>query len=97
MAELAPLCGRLTRPFQGGAQTNLKKRASAVELMVDATATNSNRIRVRAGAFGAGKKQAAEEVARIGFDAMLRGDDQLVAGLKNKLQAASAHVTPGVS
>jgi len=43
---------------------------------------------------GAGKKQPAEEVAQIGFAAMMRGDDQVVAGLKNKLQAAAAHVTP---
>jgi len=43
---------------------------------------------------GAGKKQPAGEVAEIGFEAMMRGDDQVVAGLKNKLQAAFAHVTP---
>jgi uncharacterized protein len=34
------------------------------------------------------------EVARIGFNAMMAGDGDVVAGLKNKLQAAAAHVTP---
>jgi short-subunit dehydrogenase len=43
---------------------------------------------------GVDKKQPAEDVARIGFDAMMRGDADVVAGLKNKLQAAVAHVMP---
>lgn len=43
---------------------------------------------------GTEKKQAAGDVARIGFDAMLRGDGDVVAGWQNKLQAAIAHVTP---
>lgn len=43
---------------------------------------------------GVDKKQPADDVARIGFDAMMRGDADVVAGLKNKLQAAVAHVTP---
>jgi short-subunit dehydrogenase len=34
------------------------------------------------------------EVARIGFDAMMRGEADVVAGLKNKLQVAMAGVTP---
>jgi short-subunit dehydrogenase len=34
------------------------------------------------------------EVAKIGFNAMMAGDGDVVAGLKNKLQAAAAHVTP---
>jgi len=34
------------------------------------------------------------EVARIGFDAMMKGDADVVAGLKNKLQVAMAGVTP---
>jgi short-subunit dehydrogenase len=34
------------------------------------------------------------EVARIGFNAMMAGDGDVIAGLKNKLQAAAAHVTP---
>ncbi|HKQ12823.1 MAG TPA: SDR family NAD(P)-dependent oxidoreductase [Steroidobacteraceae bacterium] len=34
------------------------------------------------------------EVARIGFDAMMRGEADVVAGLKNKLQVAMAGITP---
>lgn len=43
---------------------------------------------------GTAKKQAADEVARIGFEAMMRGDGNVITGLKNKLQAAMAHVLP---
>jgi len=43
---------------------------------------------------GTARKQAADEVARIGYEAMLRGDAQVVAGWKNKLQTAVAGVTP---
>jgi short-subunit dehydrogenase len=34
------------------------------------------------------------EVARIGFDAMMLGEADVVAGLKNKLQVAMAGITP---
>jgi short-subunit dehydrogenase len=43
---------------------------------------------------GAGKKDAAADVARVGYDAMMRGDGDIVAGWKNKMQAAVAHVMP---
>ena len=43
---------------------------------------------------GAGKKQPPDEVAKVGFEAMLRGDGDVVAGWKNKLQTAVASVTP---
>lgn len=43
---------------------------------------------------GSGKKDDAAEVARIGFEAMLAGDGDVVTGWKNKLQAAAAHVLP---
>ena len=43
---------------------------------------------------GAGKKMDAGEVARIGFKAMMDGDGDVVAGMKNKLQSAIATVTP---
>jgi len=33
-------------------------------------------------------------VARVGFDAMMRGDGDVVSGWKNKLQTAIASVTP---
>ena len=34
------------------------------------------------------------DVAKVGFDAMLAGEGDVVAGWKNKLQAAVANVTP---
>ncbi len=43
---------------------------------------------------GTEKKQPASEVAAVGFEAMMRGDGQVVAGWQNKLQAAIAHVMP---
>jgi short-subunit dehydrogenase len=43
---------------------------------------------------GTEKKQPADEVAKIGFDAMVRGDGDVVAGWKNKLQVAISHVMP---
>ena len=43
---------------------------------------------------GTDKKMAAAEVAKIGFDAMQRGDGDVVAGWQNKLQAAIAHIMP---
>ena len=41
------------------------------------------------------KKDDPAEVARIGFDAMMDGEEDVVSGWKNKLQAAVANVTPG--
>jgi uncharacterized protein len=43
---------------------------------------------------GAGKKQSADEVARTGYDAMKRGEGDVVSGWQNKLRAAMAHVMP---
>jgi len=43
---------------------------------------------------GTDDKQPADEVAKVGFDAMMRGDGDVIAGWKNKLQAAMAHVMP---
>jgi short-subunit dehydrogenase len=43
---------------------------------------------------GQSKKDDPADVARIGFDAMLRGDGDVVSGWKNKLQTAIASVTP---
>lgn len=52
----------------------------------------------RAGMFdtkiGGGKKDDPAEVARIGFDAMMRGDGDIVSGWHNKLQSALANVIP---
>jgi short-subunit dehydrogenase len=41
-----------------------------------------------------GSKDDPADVARVGFDAMMRGDGDVVSGWKNKLQAAIANVTP---
>jgi short-subunit dehydrogenase len=41
-----------------------------------------------------GKKDDPADVARVGFDAMMRGEGDVVSGWKNKLQSAIANVTP---
>jgi short-subunit dehydrogenase len=43
---------------------------------------------------GTAKKASAADVAKIGFDAMMRGDGDIVSGFKNKLQSAVAQVIP---
>ena len=41
-----------------------------------------------------GSKDDPADVARVGFDAMMRGDGDVVSGWKNKLQSAIANITP---
>jgi short-subunit dehydrogenase len=43
---------------------------------------------------GQSKKDDPADVARVGFDAMMRGDGDVVSGWQNKLRTASASVTP---
>jgi short-subunit dehydrogenase len=43
---------------------------------------------------GSQKKDDPAEVAKDGFDAMMRGYGEIVSGLKNKMQAGIASVTP---
>nr|WP_295830631.1 SDR family NAD(P)-dependent oxidoreductase [uncultured Azospirillum sp.] len=43
---------------------------------------------------GQGKKDDPAMVAKVGFDAMMNGEGDVVAGWKNKLQTAMATVTP---
>jgi short-subunit dehydrogenase len=43
---------------------------------------------------GTQKKQPADEVAKVGFEAMLKGEGDVVAGWQNKLRAAMANITP---
>ncbi|WP_219214053.1 SDR family NAD(P)-dependent oxidoreductase [Variovorax boronicumulans] len=43
---------------------------------------------------GQGKKADPAKVAKVGFDAMLDGNGDVVAGWKNKVQAALANITP---
>ncbi|MDB6087471.1 MAG: oxidoreductase [Gammaproteobacteria bacterium] len=46
---------------------------------------------------GTQKKQDAAEVARVGFKAMMDGEGDVVAGLKNKIESAIASVTPSAA
>ena len=43
---------------------------------------------------GQSKKDDPAEVARIGFEAMMQGEGDIVTGWKNKLQSAVSAVTP---
>jgi short-subunit dehydrogenase len=43
---------------------------------------------------GTQKKQSADEVAKIGFEAMMKGEGDVVAGWTNKLRAAISHIVP---
>jgi short-subunit dehydrogenase len=43
---------------------------------------------------GQDKKADPAKVAKVGFEAMMKGEGDVVAGFKNKLQAAVAAVTP---
>jgi short-subunit dehydrogenase len=43
---------------------------------------------------GQAKKDDAAAVAKTGFDAMMKGEGDVVSGWKNKMQAAIAHVMP---
>ena len=43
---------------------------------------------------GQAKKDDPADVAAVGYAAMMKGDGDVVAGWKNKLQAAIAHVAP---
>jgi short-subunit dehydrogenase len=43
---------------------------------------------------GTEKKQAASEVAKQGFDAMMRGDGEVITGWQNKLRVAISHILP---
>jgi short-subunit dehydrogenase len=43
---------------------------------------------------GTSEKDDAEEVANNGFDAMMKGEGDVVSGFKNKVQSSVANVTP---
>jgi uncharacterized protein len=43
---------------------------------------------------GHAKKDDPADVAKLGFEAMMRGDGDIISGLKNKLQTIVASVTP---
>lgn len=46
---------------------------------------------------GASKKQPADQVAKLGFEAMLRGEASVISGWQNKLQAALAQLLPATA
>lgn len=46
---------------------------------------------------GTDEKDEAADVAKNGFTAMMKGEGGVVSGLHNKMQAATAHVTPAES
>ena len=43
---------------------------------------------------GAGKKDDPADVAKAGFEAMMKGEGEVIFGLKNKLQVTASHVVP---
>ena len=43
---------------------------------------------------GSGEKARASDVAKVGFDAMMKGELKVVAGFNNKVRAAVSHVAP---
>lgn len=43
---------------------------------------------------GSGEKMKAADVAKVGFDAMMNGKLEVVAGFANKLRAPMSHVAP---
>lgn len=85
------------RYFAQGLREELKETGvSVTALMPGATETN---FFVRANAedtkLGQSKKDDAAEVAKQGFEALMKGEDHIVAGsFSNKLQAAAGHVLP---
>ena len=64
-------------------------------LMPGATETEFfDRAEMKDTPIGAGKKDDAGDVAKQGFEAMMKGEGQVIPGWKNKMQVAMAHVTP---
>ena len=43
---------------------------------------------------GEAEKDNPADVAKVGFEAMQKGEGQVIARLKNKLQVAATHITP---
>ncbi|RWL84344.1 MAG: SDR family NAD(P)-dependent oxidoreductase [Mesorhizobium sp.] len=52
------------------------------------------RARMMDTGIGVQEKDNPADVARDGYDALMAGEEQVVSGWKNKMQAAAAHVTP---
>jgi uncharacterized protein len=43
---------------------------------------------------GAGAKQPADQVAKLGYEAMMKGEADVITGWQNKLRAAISHLAP---
>jgi short-subunit dehydrogenase len=70
-------------------------RVTVTCLMPGATDTEFfRRAEMMDTAVGTADKDAAADVANVGFDAMIKGEGDVVAGFKNKVQSAAANVTP---
>jgi short-subunit dehydrogenase len=64
-------------------------------LMPDATETEFfKRADMMDTDVGTTEKDDAADVANTGFDAMMKGEGDIVSGFKNKFQSAVANVTP---
>ena len=64
-------------------------------LMPGATETNFfHRAEMDDTKVGQSKKMPADEVAKLGYDALMSDDDHVVAGFKNKLQALMSNILP---
>ncbi len=64
-------------------------------LMPGATETGFfDTAHMRDTAIGQAKKDDPADVARAGYDAMMRGDGDIVTGWMNKMQSAIANITP---
>ena len=64
-------------------------------LMPGATETNFfERADMMDTSVGVANKDDAAEVAKAGFDAMMRGEGDIVTGIKNKIQSAAANILP---
>lgn len=64
-------------------------------LMPGATETEFfDTAQLRDTAIGQSRKDDPADVARAGYDAMMRGDGDIVTGWMNKLQSAIANITP---
>jgi uncharacterized protein len=46
---------------------------------------------------GAGKKMPADQVAKLGYEAMMKGETEVIAGWQNKLRAAISQLMPATA
>lgn len=67
--------------------TALQPGATDTDFFNKAGAENSKMVKE-------GKLADPEEVAKDGYDALMAGDSKVVSGLKNKIQATMANITP---